>query len=70
MNGPVGLTYTVYIGASIAFLVIVIAVIVYNVRLKARKATEARMGREPVSTEEGIAIATEAKDHDTRASDS
>jgi hypothetical protein len=55
-----------YIGCSIVFIVIVAYMFIYSSRLKTRRDTRDKLGRAPVSKEEGIAIATEKKEREGR----
>lgn len=55
------LTLAVYIGGPILFITVLVILFLYTRNLKTRQATLAAKGRPPVSKEEGIAIATEAK---------
>ncbi len=57
------LTLAIYIGGPIILIAVVIIVIVYTRNLKIKQATLDAKGRLPISKEEGIAIATEAKKH-------
>jgi hypothetical protein len=57
----------VYVVLAIVFALVLTYMFVYNTRLKAREKTIAKMGRPPVSKEEGIAIATEEKERAHRS---
>jgi len=55
---------TTYIGASVIMAIVIIAVVITNLRLKDRKRSREILGREPLSKDEGIAVAMEdAKRH-------
>jgi type II secretory pathway component PulF len=56
------LTTVVYILIALVFISVLTYMFVYNSRLKARRRTEALLGRPPVSKEEGIAVATLEKE--------
>jgi hypothetical protein len=58
---------TVYVVLAIVFALVLTYMFVYNTRLKTREKTIAKMGRPPVSKEEGIAIATEEKERAHRS---
>ena len=51
-----------YIACSVVFILIVAYMFLYSAKLKARKATRAKLGRDPLTKEEGIAIATDEKE--------
>ena len=53
---------TVYVTLAVVFALVLTYMFLYNTRLKTREKTIAKMGRPPVSKEEGIAIATEEKE--------
>ncbi len=55
------LTLAIYIGGGIIFIAVLVFIFVYIRNLKTKQATLAAKGRLPISKEEGIAIATEAK---------
>ena len=57
------LTLAVYIGGPIIFIAVLILIFVYTRSMKTKQATLDAKGRLPISKEEGIAIATEAKKH-------
>ena len=57
------LTLVVYIGGPIIFIAVLILIFVYTRSMKTKQATLDAKGRLPISKEEGIAIATEAKKH-------
>ncbi|MDQ2835087.1 MAG: hypothetical protein M3Y50_15360 [Acidobacteriota bacterium] len=52
----------VYIALAIVFALVLTYMFVYNTRLRTRQRTMSLKGREPVSKEEGIAIATQEKE--------
>ena len=56
------LTTTVYIVIAIVFISVVAYMILYTRGMKAKQAALNVKGREEVSVEEGIAIATEGKE--------
>jgi hypothetical protein len=58
---------TVYVVLAIVFALVLTYMFVYNTRLKTREKTITKMGRPPVSKEEGIAIATEEKERAHRS---
>lgn len=52
----------VYVALAIVFALILTYMFVYNTRLRTRQRTMALKGRQPVSKEEGIAVATLEKE--------
>jgi hypothetical protein len=54
---------TVYILASAVMAGVIIAMVVWHLRLKDRKRSHEILGRDPVSREEGIAVAIEDYKH-------
>jgi hypothetical protein len=50
---------TFYIALAVIFTCVLTCMFVYNARLKTLEKTIEKMGRPPISKEEGIAIATE-----------
>jgi hypothetical protein len=54
--------HLVYIGLSVIFAAVLAYMFIYNTRLKTRQRTMALKGRQPVSKEEGIAVATLEKE--------
>jgi predicted aspartyl protease len=53
---------TVYIALAVVFALVLTYMFAYNIRLKTRQRTMALKGRQPVSKEEGIAVATLEKE--------
>jgi hypothetical protein len=66
MDAKPELTTIVYILIAVVFISVLTYMFVYNSRLKVRKRTEAVLGREPASKEEGIAVATMEKEREGR----
>jgi hypothetical protein len=62
MDTPI-LTMTVYILASAVMATVIIAMVSWHLRLKDRKRSHEILGRDPVSREEGIAVAIEDYKH-------
>jgi hypothetical protein len=58
MDTPV-LTMTVYILASVVMATVIFALVRWHLRLQDRKRSREILGRNPVSKEEGIAVAIE-----------
>lgn len=56
------LTHIVYVVIAIVFVLTMTYMFVYNIRLRTRQRTMDLKGREPMSREEGIAIATLEKE--------
>ena len=56
------LTHIVYIIVTVVFVLTMTYMFVYNIRLKTRQRTFDLKGRQPMSREEGIAIATLEKE--------
>jgi hypothetical protein len=54
---------TVYILASAIMATVIIAIVVWHFHLKDRRRSREILGREPVSKEEGIAVAIEDNKH-------
>jgi hypothetical protein len=54
--------HLVYIGLAVIFAAVLAYMFIYNTRLKTRERTMAIKGRDPVSKEEGIAVATLEKE--------
>jgi hypothetical protein len=66
MGGDPKITMTVYILGALVLAGVIVAVIMTNVRLRARKRATELLGRPPVSTQEGIAVAMEDRDEQER----
>jgi hypothetical protein len=49
-----------YIALALVFASVMTYMVVYNLRHKTRRATQQKLGRPPVATEESIAVSTEA----------
>jgi len=62
MDTPV-LTTTVYILASLVMAAVVVALVTWHLSLKDRKRSREILHREPLSKEEGIAVAIEDWKH-------
>ena len=58
---------TIYVALAFVFVLVLVYMFTYNKRLKTQKRTEALKGREPVSKEEGIAVATMEKEREGRS---
>ena len=65
MDTPV-LTITVYILASVVMAAVIIAMVSWHLHLKDRERSHEILGRDPVSREEGIAVAIEDWKHHHR----
>ena len=61
-NTPV-LTMTVYILASVVMAAVITAIVVWHLRLKDRERSHEILHRDPMSKEEGIAVAIEDWKH-------
>jgi hypothetical protein len=62
MDTPV-ITTTVYILASLVMVAVIVTMVMWHRRLKDRKRSHELLHRDPVSKEEGIAVAIEDYKH-------
>lgn len=57
---------TIYVALAVVFVLVLTYMFLYNTHLKTRQRTMALKGRQPVSKEEGIAVATLEKEREGR----